>query len=190
MELTIQEFGPRSRRSALTLRTVTVRLRAPDEWLPWLRAAREGDGLLGRRICDWATRLPPPQASKVRRRLDAASPAERRRIIEDEVARHFGGYRTAVDLLREYFAWSTKPDLETQWAWSDLILYDGILGRVLECRETARTMYEARLAPRVAKAVVCNVAGCIQDARWNQEHMACLKESDPAACSKALLGRH
>jgi hypothetical protein len=190
VDLNIQVFGPQGASSASRMKLVGVRLRAPQEWLPWLRAAREGNGLLGRRACDWVVQLSPGTVRKLRARLDRAASAERRKTIEDEVVRQSGGYRTAVDLLREYFPWSATPDLETQWAWSDLLLYEGILGRRDECTETARKMYGASLAPRVAKAAVYNVAGCLSYEPTSVEHMACLKKPDPAACSKALLERH
>jgi hypothetical protein len=185
VDLEIQVYGPQGASSANRMTLVTVRLRAPAEWLPWLRAARDGNGLLARRACDWLVRLPAAVLEKLRPRL-AASPA-RRKIIEDEVARPAGAYQTATELLREYFPWSERPDLETQWAWSDLILYQAILGLSNECVQTARTMYRVPLAPRVAKAAVYNVAGCLADAPRTKEHLACLKQPDPAACSKALL---
>lgn len=185
--LFIQTWHPDGSTSTAQQEDVEVRLTPPAEWLPWLRAARDGNGLLGADIFNWLWRLPKAELARVRGSLKGATSAARRQIIESEVDRKAQAYLTACDLIIEFFPWSERPDLETQWAWSDLLLYYGKVERRGECLRAAAKVHSAKIDARVARAMLTNTARCSGDPEIVRRLNACKRQAKSLDCSRPVL---
>ncbi|AKQ63818.1 hypothetical protein A176_000730 [Myxococcus hansupus] len=178
--LAIQMFHPEAMRSSNSMEQVDVWLKAPPEWRPWLEDARRGEGLFADQRHDWARRLSPRELASVRARLTKLKPTARRKLIAETVYRARQAPLSAVDLVTEFFPEPKdgKLDLDTQWAWSDRVLY---LRHTPLCRKAAEVVFREQWAPETEKALVFNLTQC-GSFRGEGPPKHCVEHATPAAC--------
>lgn len=180
--LAIQIFHPEGMRTSNHMQRVGVWLTAPPEWRPWLEAARRGEGLFEDQRADWVKRLSPRELAAVRARVAKLKPRARRKFIAESVHRAQKAALSAADLVDEFFPEPKDGglDLDTQWAWSDRVLY---LRRTPRCRMAAEVVFRGQWAPETEKAIVSNLTQC--GGFWGQAPPeGCVEHAAPAACIK------
>lgn len=180
--LAIQTFHPEGMRSSNRMERVGVWLTAPPEWRPWLEAARRGEGLFEDQRDDWVRRLSPRELATVRARVTKLKHTARRKFIAETVYRAQQAPLSAADLVDEFFPEPKDGglDLDTQWAWSDRVLY---LRHTPRCRKAAEVVLREQWAPETAKAIVFNLTQC--GGFYGQAPpKGCVEHAAPASCIK------
>ncbi|QDE88959.1 hypothetical protein BHS06_08260 [Myxococcus xanthus] len=180
--LAIQVFHPEGRRSSNQMERVGVWLKAPPEWSPWLEAARRGEGLFEDQRYDWVRRLSPLEIAAVRARVAKLKRTARRKFIAETVYRAQQAPLSAADLVDEFFPEPKDGglDLDTQWAWSDRVLY---LQHTPLCRKSAEVVFRGQWAPETEKAIVFNLTQC--GGFYGQAPPKdCVEHAAPSSCIK------
>ncbi len=183
--LAIQTFHPEGMRSSYSMERVGVWLEAPPAWRPWLEAARRGESLFEDQRNDWVRRLSPRELATARARLTKRKPAARRKFIAETVYRAQQAPLSAADLVTAFFP---EPpggalDVDTQWAWSDRVLY---LRHTPRCREAAEVVFRGQWASEPEKALVFNLTQC-GGFLGEAPPSSCVEHATPAACIKGWV---
>ncbi|MCP3166037.1 hypothetical protein [Myxococcus qinghaiensis] len=183
VQLAIQHFHPEAVRTVLTLERVSVWLKAPSEWRPWLKAAQRGQGLFEARKFEWLNRLPTDELADLRKRAAKLRPTARRELIADSVYRARQAPLSAAELVGELFPVTegAAPDLASQWAWSDRLLY--LRSFPEQCLKAAGVLFQPGWSAEPARAAAFNFTRCTG---WQGEDTwrMCQLTDDPVACIK------
>ncbi len=194
VQLTIQAWHPVARRSALSLETVQAQIRAPREWLPWLAATDQGNGAVYSGLRTWVATISKEELASVRARLARLDAGGRRKLIESDVYRRRRAPASAAELIGELFprAQDGRADLETQWAWSDQLLFLSKAGRSDACLAAGARFADANWDRTPARAAIHNLVECAAHAsgtapEWRAQLEACKAAPAPFSCARPLL---
>lgn len=175
--LGVQVSGCENNRSSCSIELATVTTTPPAEWIPWLEAAKRGEGFLQRECVDWWVTLRPRAAEEARKTLASLPTLEaRRKWIAEHVYRQAGAPGSAAALIQEVTPLARfNEDAEVQWSVADRLLYlvrrDQLDPREeRQCIAAAREALSRKWEKAPGGAALFNAIECVkQDASLRPE---------------------
>jgi ankyrin repeat protein len=202
--LGLQTHGCVGTRSTCRMGSRRITVTPPDEWIPWLEAARRGRGLLQADAARFWRELSPEALDAARAKLASLSGSSARRaFLRDVVSAREHAPASAARLLAESFAFATAPfdKLETQGAWADRLDYlaaafpDDTNGK-WECARTIASVIDrswrratGARALRASRACLQRLALSVDKSPVSRDKLlvGCVRARDPMSCARERL---